>query len=266
VQHPLADALRRAAGPARPPIRDAERSASGIRATLGARVIHVGSRRHLAEAGIAVPHAVGTETDETLAHVAEDGAWIGAIRFRDALWPDAAGALDALRAQGLRVLIATGDTAPAARAVAAQVGVAPQDVHAGLTPEDKVALVRRLPGPVGFVGDGLNDAAALVAADVGIAASDASAATVGIADIVIAAGGLAKVARARAIACRARRGLRQNLALSVIYNLAALSLAAAGTVPPAAAAIAMGASSLTVVLNAGRLAGSDKAGSRPAGA
>lgn len=185
--------------------------------------------------------------------MAEAGEWIGVIRIRDALWPDAAKTLDDLRARGIRVLIATGDTRSAALSMAAQVGVAPEDVHAELTPEEKVALVQEAPGPVGFVGDGLNDVAALVTADVGIAATDASAATVGIADVVIAQGGLAKVAMARTISLTARKVLRQNLGLSVIYNIAALSLAAVGTVPPAAAAIAMGLSSITVVLNAGRL-------------
>ncbi|MDA7430719.1 hypothetical protein PGB28_19835 [Primorskyibacter aestuariivivens] len=121
------------------------------------------------------------------------------------------------------------------------------------TPEDKVARVAAAAGPVVFVGDGINDLAAIVRADVGIAATDASPATIAIADVVIARGGVAAVRRAIVISRRARVIVRQNLVFSVVYNVAGLGLAVFGTVSPLVAASAMAASSLMVIANAARL-------------
>ena len=119
---------------------------------------------------------------------------------------------------------------------------------------DKIALVASLDGLVGFVGDGLNDTGAIVAADVGIAADAANPASVAVADIVISRGGLVRVRDALFISQRTRRILRQNLGFATVYNIAALVLAFEGAVPPVAAALAMTASSLTVIANAFRLA------------
>jgi P-type E1-E2 ATPase len=179
---------------------------------------------------------------------------VGALHLHDQLRPDAAGAIATLRRAGLTMRLVTGDAAAPALEVAGAVGMEPGQVHAACLPEDKEAIVRAARGPVVFVGDGVNDALALAAADCGIAVRGAATAAVASAGVVIAHGGIDTVVLAWRHARRTAAVVRQNLAFSVVYNVAILGLAAAATVPPAAAAGAMLASSLSVIANAARLA------------
>lgn len=251
LPHPLATAIRDAAPGTLPEAQAQFREADGVSATVGGEQVRVGSADHLRRAGIA---PLETGMSGTVVHVARDRRAIAALRIADRLRPDAAATVATLHEAGIRIVMATGDDRGAALDVARALGLPGRDVHASLTPEGKVALLRDLPRPLGFLGDGLNDTGALVAADVGIAVSEANSASVAVADVVLTRGGLTGVLRACTLSRRARAVLRQNLGFALVYNLAALVLAFEGAVPPAAAALAMTASSLTVLANASRLA------------
>ena len=192
----------------------------------------------------------------------DDGAlWLASAgevaRFdvREAPRADAAQALALLRAQGLSLHLCSGDGEAAVARFADTLGLA--DVHARQTPEDKLARVRTLQHEgriVAMVGDGLNDAPVLAGADVSIAVGDGAALAQRAADLVLATPALHRIPDAIALARRTRNIVRQNLAWAVAWNLVALPIAAMGLVTPWIAALGMALSSLTVTLNALRLA------------
>jgi Cu2+-exporting ATPase len=193
----------------------------------------------------------------------DDAVWLGdgvrgVARFvlRETPRADAEAALAALRKQGLRVALCSGDAeAPVAR-MAATVGIAADDVRARQTPEDKLAYVRTRQAAgeiVAMVGDGINDAPVLAGADVSLALADGAALAQRAADFVVTGGALRRIPQAIALARRSRRIVRQNLVWALGYNLLALPLAATGLVTPWIAAIGMALSSLLVTLNALRL-------------
>ena len=168
---------------------------------------------------------------------------------------DAAGALQALRAQGLALHLYSGDAAGNVARFAEALGIA--DARARQSPEDKLARVRALQAGgrrVAMVGDGLNDAPVLAGADVSIAIGEGAALAQRAADLVLASPSLSRIPQAIALARRTRRVVRQNFAWAIGYNLLALPLAACGLVTPWLAALGMAASSLLVTLNALRLA------------
>jgi Cu+-exporting ATPase len=176
---------------------------------------------------------------------------------------DAAAAAARLRRRGLRLVLATGDREAPARRLAEALGL--DEVHAGLAPEDKVALVRRLQSggdAVAMVGDGLNDAAALAAADVGIAIGSGTDVAMEAADITLVGGGLGAIADALDLSRRTRRVILQNLFWAFGYNVIAIPLAAGALYPltgwllhPTVASAAMAMSSVSVVGNSLRLRG-----------
>lgn len=177
-----------------------------------------------------------------------------AFLLGDELRPDAADVVAALKAQGKQVLILTGDNLATATKLAGAVGI--EQVRAQLKPQEKLAAVQALQregGVVAMIGDGVNDAASLAAADVSIAIGSGTALATAAADVVLISGRLSSVLDALAIAAKTVRIIRQNIARAVIYNAIALPLAALGWVAPWLAAIGMSASSLVVVANALRL-------------
>ncbi|MGB5869222.1 MAG: HAD-IC family P-type ATPase, partial [Albidovulum sp.] len=172
----------------------------------------------------------------------------------DALRPGAAAAVGALKAQGLRVMLLSGDTAGPVGDLADRLEIA--EWRAGLLPAEKAAVIADLAGSgarVLMVGDGLNDTLALASAHVSISPASALEAARVASDIVLLGQDLAPIAEARRIAVQARRRIKQNFALSLGYNLLAVPLALTGLVTPLIAALAMSASSLSVTLNAMRL-------------
>ena len=174
--------------------------------------------------------------------------------FRDRLRDDARELVEQLQAAGKQVILMTGDRAGAAAEIAAACGI--EDTRADLSPEDKMDAVRALQAGgarVLMVGDGINDAPVLSAADVSIAMGGASAIAKVSADIVLLGNRLLAVAEALARAGRNQTIVRQNLAWALGYNISAIPAAAVGLVAPWAAAIGMSLSSLLVVLNATRL-------------
>jgi len=252
IVHPVAQALCQAGGKGLI-ATESERFDDGVRATVDNTEVLVGSRGFLSRNGVTPPEEGQHEAGLTAVHMAADGAWTATFLLGDALRPDAAATIAQLRASGLTLGMASGDAPTPCAHVGAAAGLAPSEIHAACTPEVKAALVGAGPGSTAFVGDGVNDMLAIVRADVGVAATDASPATIALADVVIARGGMKAVGEAITISRQARRVLRQNLVFSVAYNVLALGLAVGGTVPPLAAAGAMAASSLMVIANAGRL-------------
>ena len=170
--------------------------------------------------------------------------------------PTSAEAVNEMRSLGLRPVLLTGDNRRAAQTVAAAVGIAPSDVVAEVLPEDKVTVVRRLQGEgrvVAMVGDGVNDAAALAQADLGIAMGTGTDVAIEASDLTIVRGDLRLAVDAIRLSRRTLRTIKGNLFWAFAYNVAAIPVAAAGLLNPMLAGIAMAGSSLFVVSNSLRL-------------
>jgi P-type Cu+ transporter len=215
--------------------------------------ILVGSRRLLTAAGIRLPEM---SSGHTSVHVARNGLWRGCLSFADTPRAGAKQAVAALRKSGAEIAMLTGDGCEVAVQMAEAVGIAREVVYAEQQPEAKAARIvsaQEEGRVVAFVGDGLNDAPALAAADLGIAVGGASASSVAAASIALIDGGVEKLDAALLAARATTRVMHQNLGAAVVYNLLAVPLAAAGYVAPAMAAALMIASSLSVTLNAARL-------------
>jgi heavy metal translocating P-type ATPase len=191
---------------------------------------------------------------KTAVVVTKDGHPQGVIAVADALRPEAKQAVDKLERQGIHVVMITGDNRRTAEAIARQLGI--ETFTAEVLPEDKVAEVRRLQHEdrtVAMVGDGVNDAPALVQADLGIAIGTGTDVAIESSDITLLSPDLEGVPKAIALSRRTFRTILQNLGWAFGYNLAALPLAALGLLNPVIAGAAMAASSVSVVANSLRL-------------
>jgi P-type Cu2+ transporter len=263
--HPIAEALqgwqaRAGLAPATPPrVEDVQvLPGRGVLGRVEGLWLAVGNARLLGEQGVAAPSGAGPAAaaagGESEVYVALEGRAVGRVAFDDPLRPDAAAAVQALREMGLAVHLFSGDRPPAVAAVAAQVGI--REAHGGLLPDEKLARVQALQRQgrvVAMVGDGVNDAPALMQADLSIALGSGSDLTLEAAQVLLLRPRLLGAVETLAIARRTFRTIRENLALSLGYNALAVPLAMAGWVIPLLAAVAMSASSLVVVLNALRL-------------
>ncbi|MFB7459432.1 heavy metal translocating P-type ATPase [Streptomyces sp. NPDC056188] len=190
----------------------------------------------------------------TVVMVRVDGRTEALIEIGDVLRPGSYRAVDRLRRLGVRPVLATGDREVSARAVAADLGI--DDVHARCTPEDKAALVRELQAEgyrVAVVGDGVNDAAALAGADLGLAMGSGTDVAIGAADVTLVRGDIEALADAVRLARTALGTIRTNLVWAFGYNVVTVPLAMVGLLNPMLAAAAMSASSLLVVGNSLRL-------------
>ncbi len=206
---------------------------------------------------IARPHEAGTTV-----YVGWGGTARAALTVADGVRADSAHGIERLHELGLRTYLLTGDNATTAAGVAQQIGVAPGDVFAGVRPAQKHAVVeqlRREGHVVAMVGDGVNDAAALAAADLGIAMGTGTDIAMQSADIVLMRPQVAAVADAILLSRRTLRICLENLGWAFGYNVIALPLAAFGVISPMIAGLAMAASSVIVVLNSLRLRGVGRA-------
>ena len=234
-----------------------EHLGAGIRGTVAGRQVALG-RLDWAAAGQAVPPRAREVRQRTAREgasnvfVAVDGAVAGALILHDPIRADTPATLRALRRQGIRrVVMVTGDTAEVAETVAAAIGA--DLLLAERTPEEKVAAVRaeHARGPTIMVGDGVNDAPALAAADLGVAMGARGAtASSQAADVVITVDRLDRLAEALAIARRARRIALESVLAGMSLSLAAMLVAAAGYLPPVAGALLQEAIDVAVILNA----------------
>ncbi|MGI9013914.1 MAG: heavy metal translocating P-type ATPase [Phycisphaerales bacterium] len=193
--------------------------------------------------------------DVATCRVVRDGVKIGSIDVADTLRPDAADAVKQLRGLGVAVHLLSGDQVQAARDIAHSAGIDADAVTARATPEQKVDAVQRIPGVI-MVGDGINDAAALMAADVGIAMASGTGIAMESADVVIPGDRVAAVPEFIELARATMRTIRPNLFFAFFYNVCAIPAAAFGLLGEAGplwAALAMGLSDITVIGNALRL-------------
>jgi cation-transporting ATPase V len=232
----------------------------GARAEVDASTVWVGRRTLLAEAGLLVPAALA-DAAERLEHAGRtvvlagwDGQVRGVLAVADTLKDGARALVARLHAMGLEVAMLTGDNARTAGAIAARVGV--DRVLAEVLPADKAGEVARLQAQgrvVAMVGDGVNDAPALVGADLGIAIGTGTDVAIQASDLTLLHGDLDGVATAIALSRRTYRTVVQNLGWAFGYNLAAIPLAAVGLLSPIVAGAAMALSSVSVVANSLRL-------------
>jgi P-type Cu+ transporter len=256
-EHPIAAAVLDRAGTTPLPALTGFRAlpGRGARATVGGREVVIGRPDLFDDLAPVTDRITGwAEIGATVVVVGVDGAVAGALAVADTVRPSAADAVTQLRAMGLTPVLLTGDTPAAARHVAAIVGI--DEVHAGALPEEKVELVRGLREQgrtVAMVGDGVNDAAALATADLGIAIGSGTDVAVQAADLVLVRDDLSVLPTAIRLAGATIRTVRGNLCWAFGYNLAAVPLAVAGLLNPLLAGAAMALSSLLVVSHSLRL-------------
>jgi Cu+-exporting ATPase len=248
--------------PARPAAGAAPVTPSGGTGRVVAHAVLVGRPALLAEYGIELPPQLARAKEEaeaagrTAVCVSWDGWARGVLVVADTVKPTSADAVARLRELGLTPVLLTGDNEAAARAVAAEVGI--DEVRAEVLPEEKVAVVRALQAEgrsVAMVGDGVNDAAALATADLGLAMGTGTDAAIEASDLTLVRGDLLAAVDAIRLARRTLGTIRGNLFWAFAYNVAALPLAAAGLLNPMIAGAAMAFSSVFVVANSLRLRG-----------
>src|SRR5690606_2884299 len=238
----------------------------GVRGRVEGRELLLGNRTLVADAGVDVD-SLGERAEAlrsegaSVMFLAADGALLGAIAVADPIKDGTPAALDALRAEGMRIVMATGDSEGTANAVARALRI--DEAHGEVTPAGKVALVRRLQAEgrvVAMAGDGINDAPALAAADVGIAMGTGTDVAMSSAQVTLVKGDLRRIVEAHRISGETVANMKQNLAFAFLYNAIGVPVAAGALYPafglllsPMLAALAMSLSSVSVVANALRL-------------
>ncbi|MGA5637998.1 heavy metal translocating P-type ATPase [Streptomyces cinereoruber] len=253
-EHPVARAVAEAAaercGPLPVPKTFENVPGLGVRGSVDGRLVVVGRAALLAAEGIEAPAA----SEPGAVHVAWDGVARGTLTVADTVKDTSAEAVARLRALGLRPVLLTGDHRAVAEAVADEVGI--DEVIAEVLPEGKAEVIRRLQEEgrtVAMVGDGVNDAAALATADLGLAMGTGTDAAIEAGDLTLVRGDLRVAADAVRLSRRTLATIKGNLGWAFGYNVAALPLAAAGLLNPMIAGLAMAFSSVFVVTNSLRL-------------
>ncbi len=231
------------------------RPGRGIDATVTGEKVLVGNLALMQDHGISVPGALASaHRGSSEVYVARAGVLLGAIEIADRIRPEARSAIAAIQAMGARTVLLTGDARAVAEGVAGELGIT--EVAADLLPEDKRAYVQRLAGArriVAMVGDGINDAPALIEAQVGVAMGSGTDVARESADVVLLGNDLEKFAETLAIARRTRRIIWANFAGTIGVDTLGIALAAAGLLNPLLAAFIHVASELAFILNSARL-------------
>jgi len=270
-EHPLAQAILKAAEERMLSLGDvsdfASPSGKGATGIVDGKAIALGNAMLMGESNIATKDLDGAaeaarQNGATAIYVAVDGRAAGIIAIADPIKPSAHDALQVLREDGLRVVMLTGDNLTTARAVASKLGI--DRIEAGILPERKSEVVQRLRQEgrrVAMVGDGVNDAPALAAADIGVAMGSGTDVAIESAGVTLLTGDLLGLVRARRLSVATMRNIRQNLAFAFLYNSAGVPIAAGVLYPvfgillsPMIGAAAMALSSVSVIGNALRLA------------
>jgi Cu+-exporting ATPase len=269
-EHPLAAAIVAAAKAAKATTSDAADFASvtgkGVTGKIAGRAVALGNAGLMADLGIALGDLeeradILRKNGATALFVAVDGRAGGVIAIADPIKASTKAAIDDLKADGIHVVMLTGDNKTTAEAVARTLGI--DDVHAGVLPDDKHRIIQSLKTKgkvVAMAGDGVNDAPALAEADVGIAMGTGTEVAIQSAGITLVKGDLAGIVRARLLSHRTMGNIRQNLVFAFAYNIIGIPVAAGVLYPtfglllsPVVAALAMSLSSVSVIANALRL-------------
>ncbi len=269
-EHPLARAIVHAAEERKLPLGPVSEfqatPGGGVRGQVLGKLVLAGTPRFLEQQGIAVPGAAEPPdspqtTGTTTIHLAVDGRLSGILYLSDGIKPSAPDAIRALRGEGLRIVMLTGDRPEAAARVATELGI--DEVYAGVEPQEKGEMVKKLRGQgrvVAMAGDGINDAPALAAADVGIAMGTGTDVAIENAGITLVGGDLRGLLRARRLSRATVQNIKQNLTFAFLYNLLGIPIAAGIFYPifgwllsPMIASAAMSVSSVSVITNALRL-------------
>ncbi|BDY26179.1 heavy metal translocating P-type ATPase [Mycolicibacterium mageritense] len=263
-EHPIARAIAHAARDKvgdLPPVEDfANIEGLGVQGVVDGHAVVVGRRRLLADWAQQLPAALddavraAEQQGRTAVAVGWDGQARAVLVVADAVKPTSHDAITQLRGLGLRPVMLTGDNEAAARTIAEQVGI--DDVYAEVLPKDKVDVIKRLQADgavVAMVGDGVNDAAALAQADLGLAMGTGTDAAIEASDLTLVRGDLRAAPDAIRLSRRTLATIKGNLFWAFAYNVAALPLAAAGLLNPMLAGAAMAFSSVFVVSNSLRL-------------
>ena len=270
-EHPLARAIVAAAQERKIPLSDAENFQStgglGVRGFVDGHDVAIGSEKYLQTLGLPNPHHLFPDSifvsNDMLAHafVAVDGQIAGALFFVDQVKSETSQALKTLRGEGLRIIMLTGDRHEVAEYVATALGL--DDVQAEVLPHQKKDVIEKLKKQgrtAAMAGDGINDAPALAAADVGIAMGTGTDVAIESAGIVLVKGDLRGIVRARRLSRATIQNIRQNLAFAFLYNILGIPIAAGVLYPvfgwllsPMLASAAMSFSSVSVIANALRL-------------
>jgi P-type Cu+ transporter len=268
-EHPLAAAITAAAHDRNIALQNVSEFTSvtgkGVTGTVEGRAVGVGTVKLLGEQDIGADLKARADAlrrdGATVMFVAIDGKAAGLIAVADPVKATTAAALDSLRANGIKIVMLTGDNRLTAEAVASKLSIA--DIEAEVLPEQKNAIVRRLRSEgrvVAMAGDGVNDAPALAEADIGIAMGTGTDVAMQSAGITLVKGDLTGIARARTLSRATMRNIRQNLFLAFVYNVLGVPIAAGLLYPafgillsPVIAAAAMSLSSVSVIANALRL-------------
>jgi len=269
-EHPLAEAIVRGARERGftldKPSSFESGTGIGVRGTINGKPVALGNAALMTDVGVAVD-ALRAQAEAlrgegaSVMHLAVDGRLAGLLAVSDPVKASTPEALAALKAAGLRVIMATGDGTTTARQPPARLGIA--EFHGEVKPADKLALVERLQGEgrvVAMAGDGINDAPALAKADIGIAMGTGTDVAMNSAQVTLVKGDLRGIATARALSVATIANMRQNLAFAFFYNALGVPLAAGVLYPltgwllsPMIAALAMSLSSVSVISNALRL-------------
>ncbi len=232
----------------------------GVRARVGRHDLLLGTLAWLEQNGVAPDGELLAEAERlereavSAVHLALDGRHAALLGIEDELRPDAPALVEKLRAAGIRLTLLSGDRRATAEAVARRLGG--MEVIAEVLPEEKDQVIRRLQQgghQVAMVGDGINDAPALIRADVGIAIGSGTDVSVESADIVLMGDELEKIHLAAELSRRTIRTIRQNIGISILYNVIMVPLAMSARITPLVAAISMPLSSLAVIGNAARI-------------
>jgi Cu+-exporting ATPase len=261
-EHPIAQAVAAAAGSTLPVTGFVNEPGRGVRGTVKGHDVVVGRTTYVESACGPLPRDLAEAKDRaeaaggTAVVVGWDGRARAVLVVADAVKPTSAEAIARFRALGLEPVLLTGDSRRVAEAVAAEVGIDPAHVVAEVLPEEKVAAVERLQADgrvVAMVGDGVNDAAALATADLGLAMGGGTDVAIEASDLTLVRDDLRVAADAIRLSRRTLRIIQGNLFWAFGYNVAALPLAAAGLLNPMLAGAAMAFSSVFVVTNSLRL-------------
>jgi Cu2+-exporting ATPase len=253
--HPVAEGFRHAWSGSSRTLPAVERSehvmGAGIAGRVGGCDVVIGSPAFVAARATGRPPGLRAAPGATPVWIGVDGAVVAAAALGDPIRADARDSIAALRQRGWSVGIVSGDAPEVVRSVARELELPPANCTGGVSPEGKLAIVREAlaTGPVVMAGDGVNDAAAMAAASVGIGVHGGAEACLATADVYLTTAGLAPLVELTEGAARTMRLIRRNIAFSLAYNTVGVALAVTGTISPLIAAVMMPLSSVTVVFS-----------------